>query len=566
MTSASDVRAANALIDAGRLEEAEAAWRAIVAANPADFDALHLLAYVVARRGRTAESLALLDRAVAGAPQRTAIRQSRAFALRDLGRLEESAGDFESVLKVEPRNVVALDTLGVVQKGLGRRAVAEDCHRRALAVDPRYVPALNNLGNLLREQGRVAESLECIDLALDVEPGNGVALNNLGRLLHHEGRLEDALEQYAKAAAALPRTAAVRVNWANALLDGGDLTGARARYEEALHATPGMPDALYGRAHVDLREGRFSEGWEGYEARFDTTWLAGVRAPPALPRLQRSGLGAARRVAVWAEQGLGDQLMYATLLPELAGLGLSAVVEVDPRLIETYRRSLPAMEFVPRDDWSAFAGCDHQIPIGSLPRLFRPTRESFQAQPTALLQADPARVREIRERLGPGRWIAVCWRSPAGGHAASRHWLAERKSIALERLAPLAGVKGARLLDLQFGDVDTERRGFDASHPGKLARVPGLDTTKDLEGVLAALQVCERVVTTCNSVAHLAGASGRPTWVFHLGAAPFHYWVPGSRSLSLWYPSLEILSDATWARWEDAVDALRARLETAPSA
>jgi hypothetical protein len=76
--------------------------------------------------------------------------------------------------------------------------------------------------------------------------------------------------------------------------------------------------------------------------------------------------------------------------------------------------------------------------------------------------------------------------------------------------------------------------------------------------------VCERVVTTSNSVAHLAGASGRPTWLFHLGSqAPFHYWVPGPDGRSPWYPSVEIVSDAGWARWEDAVDAIRTRLEAA---
>ena len=561
MTSQEAVRAANALLDAGRLEEAESAWQAIVAANPTDFDAVHLLAYVIARRGRTAESLALLDRAVAGAPQRPAIRLSRAFALNSLGRLADAASDFEAVVAAEPRNVVALDNLGLVQKGLGRRAAAEDCHRRALAVDPRYVPALNNLGNLLREQDRVAESLDCIHRALEAEPGNGVALNNLGRLLHREGRLGDALDHYAKAAAALPRTAAVRVNWANALLDDGDLAAARERYDEALRISPTMADALYGRAHVDLREGRFKEGWDGYEARFDTSWLAGVRKPPPLPRLDRTNLGDARRVAVWAEQGLGDQLLYATLLPELARPGLTAVVEVDPRLAGAYRRAFPGMEFVPRDDWRAFETCDHQIPIASLARLFRPTRESFEAQPKALLQADPERAREMREKLGPGRWIAVAWRSPQGGHPGSRRWLAERKSMPMDLLAPLTDVPGVRLLDLQFGDVDTERRGFDARHPGRIARLPGLDTTNDLEGVLAALQACERVVTTSNSVAHLAGASGRPTWLVHREShAPFHYWVPGPDGRSLWYPSVEVVSDAGW-RWEDAVDAVRTRLE-----
>jgi len=126
--------------------------------------------------------------------------------------------------------------------------------------------------------------------------------------------------------------------------------------------------------------------------------------------------------------------------------------------------------------------------------------------------------------------------------------MAARKSIALEHFARLAQSTGARLLDLQYGDVAAERAAFEAKHPGVLVRLDDLDTYANLEGIAAAMQACERVVTASNANAHLAGAIGKLTTLAFVGTAPFHYWVPGPGGRSLWYPSVEIAIDPEWAR------------------
>jgi hypothetical protein len=279
----------------------------------------------------------------------------------------------------------------------------------------------------------------------------------------------------------------------------------------------------------------------------------------SIARLARADLDTPHRVAVWKEQGLGDQLLYATLLPELVGSRNEVVLEVDTRLASVFARSFPAIKLVaPGSGDALFAGCDRQVPVGSLPALLRPTIESFGRQPAALLRADPARVKEMRARLGPGRWIAIAWRSLQQGERAS---LAARKSIALETFARIAGAGGARLLDLQYGDVAAERAGFEARHPGALTQIEGLDTKDDLEGVLAAIEACERVVTSSNALAHLAGAIGKPTWLLLLGGrTPFHYWVADAEGRSLWYPSVEIVTDASWTRWDQVLEAVAQRL------
>lgn len=557
-----------ALLRAGRAAEAESLLRSAVAAAPTDAQAIHLLGFVLATSGRAAEGLRLIDSSVALDPGNPGFLDNRAQVLMQEGRVEEAVRDARAVtrlaprfadgwlhlaqalrrggardeslaaarraLALEPRHAPAAYHAALLHLDAGDHAAAERGFARVLEIDPRHAPALNNLGIAQRASGREAVALESFARAVAADPANAAAQMNLGLALQHAGRLAEAFEAFVRAG--FPESLA---NAAGLALELERLEPARELYARAAALRPGFPDAAYGLGQVALREHRFAEGWEGYERRFETTPpLAEPRALP-LPRLERASLGTARRVAVWAEQGLGDQILFTTLLPELERRGIGAVVEVDPRLLAMYRRSLPALEFTTRADSArAFTTCDFHLPMGSLPRLFRPDAASFAAQPQALLAPDPARVEAIARALGPGPVVAISWRSL---QPPARRALGERKSVALEALAGVALRRGARLLDLQYGEVDAERREFESRHPGVLARIAGLDARDDLEGVAAALAACGRLVTTSNATAHLAGAIGVATEILlPRGWPPFYYWVAGASRRSLWYPSIDI--------------------------
>jgi len=555
-----------ALLRAGRAGEAERMLRARAARDPADADAIHLLGFVLATSGRAGEGLPLLDRSVALDPSNAGYLDNRAQVLLQSGRAEEAVRDAREVTRIapgfaqgwlhlaqalrrqgaraeslaaaeravaaDPRDAAAAYHVALLHLDAGEHAAAEEGFARVLALDPRHAAALNNLGIVQRATGREALALESFARAVAADPANAPAQNNLALALQQAGRLPEAFDAFVRAG--FPESLA---NAAGLALEMERLEPARELYARAAALEPGFADADYGLGQVALREHRFAQGWEGYERRFDTTPpLADMRAPP-LPRLEAFDLERARRVAVWSEQGLGDQVLFTTLLPELERRGIGAVVEVDPRMRELYRRSLPAFEFTTPAE-RAFAGCDFQLPMGSLPRLFRPDVASFAAQPRALLVPDPARVEAMAKAIGPGPAIAISWRSLQGG---SRRRLAERKSLALEAFAAHAWRSGARLVDLQYGDVEAERREFEARHPGLLVTIPGLDTRQDLEGVAAALAACGRLVTVSNATAHLAGALGIPTDILlPRGWPPFAYWVAGADGRSLWYPSVAI--------------------------
>lgn len=556
------------LLRAGRAADAERLLRARVAGAAADAEAIHLLGFILATTGRAAEGLPLIDRSVALDPRNAGYLDNRAQVLIQLDRADEAVRDAlavtaleprfadgwlhlaqaqrrrgggaeslaaaERALALDPRHVGACYHAALLHLEAGDRAAAERGFARVLELEPAHASALNSLGIIQRESGRDAEALESFARAAASEPGNASAQNNLGLALQQAGRLAEALEAFVRAG--FPESLA---NAAGLALELERLEPARDLYARAGQLRPGFADAQYGAGQVALREHRFAEGWEGYEQRFHTRPALAEPRAMAVPRLDHDTLAAARRVAVWSEQGLGDQILFTTLLPELERRGIGAVVEVDARLLGLYRRSLPAFEFTSGADSStAFAACDFQIPIGSLPRLLRRNAASFAGQPRALLRPDPARVEAIGEALGGGPVIAISWRSPQAG---GRRALGERKSVPLESFAALAARTGARLLDLQYDEATEERRAFEARHPGVLFRLGGLDTRDDLEGVAAALAACGRLVTSSNATAHLAGALGVPTeLLLPRGWAPFPYWVPGADGRSLWYPSVAI--------------------------
>ncbi len=571
---------ARVLADLGRTQDAERDLRKALSIDPSFHAAYTQLGRVLRVLGRFDEATAAFRRALAIEPRGADARVGLGNVLRDRGDRQGALAAYDEALALRPGDATALYNRAALRLDLGESERALEGFREVLARDPRHAPALNNLGVALRNLGRHDEALQVFESAVAADPGSAAALNNLGLALKHAGRGSEAIERYSQAVKVQPGFAQALVNWGNALRDEGELAGAWSILTRALEQGPALPEGLnnaagvavelgrfdearrlyeraaalrsqypdprFGIAQLDLREQRFAAGWDGYELRFETSPPQATRKAPALLPLTPMNLGSRRRVAVWSEQGVGDQILFSTLLPELERAGIGAVVEVDPRLLAMYRRGLPAMEFTaPADADTAFASCDAQVAIGSLPRLFRRDLASFASQPRALLTPDPARVEEMRSRLGEGRWIAISWRSLQKG---DRRALAERKSIPLERFARFAEETGARLLDLQYGDVSAERAAFQEKHPGVLVRFEDLDTYADLEGIAAAMQACERVVTASNANAHIAGAIGKPTTLAYLGTAPFHYWVPGADGHSLWYPSVEVVVDPEWAR------------------
>ena len=392
----------------------------------------------------------------------------------------------------------------------GDFARAEECWLAVVKADPKHAFAWGNLGLIWMHTGYYDDALQCMMLSKELNPDNAVNITNLGYVHDMLGYPEHAI----------------------------------ALYKRALEMSPGDARTQANLAHAYLHRFEFAKGWALMDGRFNTVPKMSVMREYPFPLWDGQPC---RKLAIWREQGIGDQIAYATMLPDLIARGQDFVCELDERLLPAFRRSFPQSDFVGKGHAGVgFEGCDAHIPLMSLAQFFRPDAESFIAQPKRLLRAD------WRVDTGmPEHWkrrIAISWRS---FHPPINIGQERRKSTTLSVFAPLALRDDLELITVQYGDVKGEIEDFRLANP---LTVPALDLFNDIDGILALISTCDAVVTTSNVTAHFAGALGVPCYLMYLrGIAPFYYHRPGPDGRSLWYPSVRIVSGEDVVNWEEAV-------------
>jgi tetratricopeptide (TPR) repeat protein len=538
----------------GRIEEAIAGYRKALTLRPQFAAAHNNLANALSLRGRSQDALAHYAQALRIDPQLADAYSNFGTALRELGRVDEAIPLLERAVALDPGSAAAYNNLGIAYFARNRFAEAERSHRRALEIDPAFHEARNNLGNAVAAVGRNDEAVACYEAVLADVPGHADAHSNLGLQLQEQDDVEAAMRHYEKALATQPAHSDAINNLGYLLQEQGRREDAMALYERAAAADPRNARASYNLGLARLCRFEFDEGWKLCELRYRTTPPVAVPRPFSIPRFEADDFGKGRRTAIWREQGVGDQLLYATLLPEFAGRGESFVLEVDERLAPAFRRSYPQWTVEPPDrSEAAFKSCDRHLAIASLPLLLRHSLGDFSRQPAALLRADPVRAADYRRQLHePGKRVAgISWRS---FQPKARGYVQRKKSMDLELFHAMSLRPDLKLLDLQYGDTAAEREHF-AACGGELRRIEGLDLFNDIEGVLAAVQACDVVVTTSNVTAHFAGVLGKPALLFYLAAnPPFHYWVPDASGRCIWYPSVRIVTDRAIDTWPKALE------------
>jgi tetratricopeptide (TPR) repeat protein len=572
---------ARVLIALQRYDQAISACERALALDPMHLSALVNRGIAQKECGRVQEALALYDRALAFRPDYAAAWTNRGIALLALGRYDEALTNFNRALTINPRDGVAWIERGKALGLMGRIEEALQSCDRAVAIDPNHVSALTNRAIALNMLNRHDEALASCDRALAVEPQSIETLFHRGNALYGLERYQDALASYDQAVRRNPRYVDAVSNRGDALLKLGEIDRARSCYDRALAMNPAhvpawrnladllsqignhhealacyrralaiKPDdatLLWNESNAYLVLRRFAEGWVNHEKRFDADRTL-IRQDHPQPRWD--GTKVAGTLLIWGEQGLGDQILHASMIPELAGQADELVLEVEPRLVDLFARSFPHVRAVAQGT-SRYAGrVDMHVPIGGLGRHLRPDWESFRQQDEGYLTADAARAHALRARLhGDGRIVVgLSWKS--------KHPKFEReKSASLHDFAGLLRHPGFRFVDLQYGDTLADRLAVEGDYGVLVEHLDDVDNTKDIDGLAALISACDAVVTVSNTTAHLAGALGRPTWVFlPLGHARWWYWFKEGDACP-WYPKLWLMRQGRGQSWGQLIGA-----------
>ncbi len=499
---------------AGRPDEAARAYRGAVGVNPEDAEA-HL---------------------------------NLGNALEAVGEIDDAAAAYNRAIELRPDFAEAHYNLGNAARKQGHGQQAAAHYRRALDIAPNLAEAHNNLGEALLDLDDPKGAIGHYRLALKCRPGMAGTLNNLGNAHVRLGETDAAIDYYRQALDIDPGDATAITNLGNALMDKGAFDDALAHHRRAIEAAPDHAEAHHNLGLALLLQGKLEEGWAEYEWRLLSE--EGVRHRP-FPQAPWAGQPVGgKTVLVWGEQGVGDEVMFAGMVPDLAAAGANVILEADPRLVPLFRRSFAAIECIVKEDPPSAEtrrhGIDFQAPGGNLGRWLRPALESFPGRQSYLV-ADEDRRDGLREKYlpdGESLLVGVAW-------VSKNKRIGAQKSMTLRELAPLTGIPGLRLIDLQYGDTAEERRQFEDQTGVAVLHDDSLDQMADLDGFAAQVAAMDLVISVSNTTVHIAGALGVPAWVM-LNTVPLPCWLLEGDD-SPWYPSVRLFRQSQAGEWADVI-------------
>ena len=443
----------------------------------------------------------------------------------------------------------------------GRLAEAEQIYRQILSVDPQHADSLHLLGMAAFQSDDPDTAVELIRRAIAIQCNAASYHSNLGNVLQAQGKLAEAGASYQRALMIHPNLPEVYLNLGNIFRAQGDLDSSLTCHRRALALNPELAEAAAAEAMVLLMKGDYANGWHNFERRWQTRdYDTAMRAYPQ-PLWTGEPLEA-RRVLIWGEQGIGDEIMFAGLIPDVVRTGTSCVLDCDARLQPLFARSFPGVEVVRSGAADAAdAGVDFaaHLPGGSLPGIFRSSAEAFSATTSPYLFADAETRTRLRNRYADGgktaesqKLIGLAW------HTRNRK-SGPQRSIGLELLAPLFAHPGLRWVSLQYGDHgELEAQAAAAQAPLLIDRE--VDQLADMDTFAAQVAAMDLVVTIDNSTAHLAGALGVPTWVL-LPFAPDWRWLE-SGDESPWYPTMRLFRQTQAGDWLSVVQRVGLAIQT----
>ena len=538
---------------AGRLQAAEQIYRQILAVEPNQPDAWHLLGVIAYQVGKHEIAADYIGRAIRFNGTNAAFHSNLGNAFKDQGKLDDAAACYRRALELEPHNADAYYNLGNVLREQGKPDEAIACCRRAVQLRPNYVEAHNNLGNLLREQGHPGEAIASLRRTLELNPNFAEAHGNLGIAFKDLGKLDEAVACCRRALELKPDYAEAHYNLGVAFNDQGKLDEAVASYRRAVEVKPDYADAHLNLGLALLLAGDWQRGWPEYQWRWQTKNLAprGFAQP-----LWNGESLAGKTILLHAEQGLGDTIQFVRFAPIVKQHGGTVILECQQPLVRLLEGCAGVDQLVGQGD--AIPTFDVHAPLMSVPGVLRTSLESIPAK-IPYLHPAPALLEQWRETLtGVGGFkIGIAWQ----GNPALRG--DSFRSIPLGCFAPLTRIPGVRLISLQKGAGSEQ-----------LAQVRDLFAVMELGSRLhdfvdtaAVMKNLDLVITADMGPAHLAGALGVPVWVA-LRSVPDWRWLL-DRADSPWYPTMRLFRQKEQGNWEavfqEIASALCQRLPTSRS-
>jgi tetratricopeptide (TPR) repeat protein len=494
-----------------------------------------------------------------------------AIAHEKTGAFAQSVQAYEKALGLLPNAAEVANDLGRLAYRMGMKAVAEKLFRRYLDHKPRSYEAANNLACAVRDLGRYEEAIDILRPAIMANPTAPMLWNTMGTILSEQGDPAGAVTFFDEALRLEVGFAKARYNRGNARLALGALDQALDDCQQAMSGT-GLPASDFqmmrlARSTIQIARGAIGEGWDDYEARLHPDFADHVRFMVPRPRWTPETDLAGKTLLLMGEQGLGDEVLFANLIPDLLkalGPDGKLVIAVEERLVPLFARAFPTARVGAHTTFfgdgrltrgAAFiediAAIDLWTPMASLLRRFRRSVAAYPSTP-GFLPADPSRVAYWREALKAapaGLKVGILWKSLKLTGARARYF------SPFDAWAPVLTTPGVSFINLQYGDCSEELTlAREAGIP--LWTPPGIDLKNDLDDVTALSCALDLTIGFANATTNLAAAAGAPVWLVSTPGA----WPRLGTSRYPWYPQARVFLPPQFREWDPVMKEVAAAL------
>jgi len=495
-----------------------------------------------------------------------------AMALERMGHLHKALVTYEHAFQLDPNDPELLINLGLTAWNLKLTDGAAKMFRLYIDAKPDSPLGYNNLGSVMCDLGQADTAIETLRAAIMRMPHETILWNSLATVLAEEGRADESLVFYNEAVRLDPGFARTYHNLGYAFQHLGQLEAALVNYDMSLARavdTTERRETRHSRSICLIGAGKLEEGFPEYEVRNDERFRAYLHHIIKASKWNGEDI-AGKKLLLVGEQGLGDEFMFANILPDVAeavGETGKLQIAVDPRLITLFQRSFPNAEVGTYDDRTLidndgnkalrlvpFAANgnepDYWAPMGSALQYYRKSLVDFPHR--AFLKPDPARVAEFRALLDkmPGKKIGICWRSMMLGAKRAKYY------SPVDAWGPILKTPGVTFVNLQYGDCADELKRMQERFGVTVEVIPGLDLRDDIDGAAALSAALDLVISAPTAAAATAASVGAEVWFLTAGRT----WPQLGTDEFPWYADTKVISPEKFGDWSEVMFKTGARL------
>ena len=532
----------------GRLKEAEINTRKAIELNCNYADAYYNLGGILIDLERFDEAKKYTNKAIE-------LNPNYADAFLNLGninkaqeKLEEAEVCTRKSIELNPNYGVSYYNLSGILIELNRFEEAKKYTNKAIELNPNYADAFLNLGNINKAQGKLEEAEVCTRKAIELNCNYADAYYNLGGILIDLERFDEAKKYTNKAIELNPNYADAFLNLGNIMIHQDKINEAEDFTRKAIELNPISEQAKLNLALILLKTSKFKEGLELYESRWK---LKNIKKPFTATKPEWS-IEKRGRVLLWAEQGIGDEILFASMIPEINSLVDQLIVHIDERLVPLFKRSFNKeiiysykKKTIDKDEY------DYQISMGSIIKELRENKENFRIGKKAYLKVNESQTKLFRDKIckddNSKKIVGISWISKSQKN--------KNKSISLEKLILSINSPNCRFLNLQYGDTFEEVNDLKSKHKIDIIELEEVDKFSDIDSLASLTNACDIVVTIENITFALAGGLGIESKIL---LSQNCLWFNGQNELkSYWFKNQALFRKSTLCGWDEALKEIK---------